>query len=134
MQPTSPSTLYNWQKGLLSEIKPGELTVFAAARQTGKSMMSKYLLNSVYGKMGIMESVVEQLTITKAYKGEWKVELPWGIGPRQIFIAEFDNWCIETFGPCGLNRKYRWRKANTKYRTYFFRDESDLTLLTLRWR
>ena len=133
---SSPSNnLYDWQKHLIGGIKSGELVVLHSGRSTGKSMLSKYMMNTIYGKtaMSYTNKIVTQLTVTKAYKGEWKVEVPWQLQSNCMLIREFEAWCHEIMGSPGRHGRYRWRKAQLKYGTYFVRNEQDVLMLTLRW-
>lgn len=141
MQPILPSTsfnLFDWQR-LQGGVRAGEF-IMVSARTTGKSQMSKLIMNSMYGKTrAFANSMIAQLTIAKAYKGEWKVVLPfdwewvWTQSEPAITDERFTRWCIDTFGPGGKSKDCRWRKSPSKPRTYFFRNESDLTMVTLRW-
>ena len=126
------SNLYDWQKKILHGYKPGDMTVLYSGRSTGKSMLSQYILNTRYGKRAAeMAKVVTEFTVAKAYKGEWKIELPWYSQANSI--KEFEAWCQEMMGAPGRHGRYRWRKAQLHYGTYFVRNEQDLLMLTLRW-
>ena len=50
-------------------------------------------------------------------------------------IREVIDWCTETYGPGGRNKKYRWRYGWV-YRekdTFYFRTEKDALFFALRW-
>jgi len=50
-------------------------------------------------------------------------------------LREIIDWCIETFGQCGKN--YRWRycggNVNTHGDIFAFKNESDALWFRLRW-
>jgi hypothetical protein len=50
-------------------------------------------------------------------------------------LREIIDWCIETFGQCGRN--YRWRycggNVNTHGDIFAFKNESDALWFRLRW-
>lgn len=49
-------------------------------------------------------------------------------------LSKVRDWCAEMFGPGGRNKKYRWRYGWTDTKsTFYFKDEKDATLFTIRW-
>ena len=126
--PTFPASQALWSKAMLSGgFKPGELAIWTAGRRTGKSMiMSKMMMNSMYGKFG-GQSMFDEISVTEAYKGEWRVNTDYSND------AEIRQWFHDALGEPGRNRRYRWRANNTKPRVYFLRHESDLLMFRLRW-
>ena len=118
-------SLDNYWAEVSEGVRNGELIVLKARRSTGKTLLGKYMLNSKYGKMNMV--LAEKVTITKAYKGEWKVEVPYPI------YKEVEQWLHDTLGTPGNNRIYAWRKSYSLRLTYFLRKESDLLMFRLRW-
>lgn len=80
-----------------------------------------------------------KISIRKGYKEEWVVYLPHSQNKEII------DWCRETFGESGRDRKYRWRANwadqstshshnNNHGPRIFLRKECDVVLFNLRWQ
>ncbi len=50
-------------------------------------------------------------------------------------LREAQNWCTDTFGPGGRNKKYRWRYGWVQRTTdiFYFRNEKDAMFFVLKW-
>ena len=73
-----------------------------------------------------MNKRIESVYMAPAYKGEYKMVIPWGMQ------AEVEEWLTQTFGPGSRNKRSRWRKHQLNG-TYFIRGEQNAILATLRW-
>jgi len=120
-------TVADWANAALSGFKAGELSMWCGGRRTGKSWFAtKMMMNSIYGKLG--DSVApHNVSVTKAYQGEWCVRSTYSTD------VEIQQWLHDSLGEPGRDRRYRWRKNNTKFGVYFLRHESDLLMFRLRW-
>lgn len=136
------SNLYPWQENILNEVmkggvKPGEMMVMSAGRQTGKSMFTaealKRLMDDLHNQP-IEELIPSEGTVygkryycVQPVGGNWK---------------KMEEWVKETMGDHGgaiwghdPNKaplpNERWYMNNRKF---WFRDEKDRTMFTMKWR
>lgn len=79
--------------------------------------------------MWFENTTVVPVTISKGYKDEWVVRLSQGSAPTEDII----QWCYDTMGEAGHDRKYRWRMKWADRNMIFLRNEQDVLLFRLRW-
>lgn len=75
--------------------------------------------------------------IKRKSKHEFRVHLA-GIAPKPLTAAELPetiDWCTDTFGSSGRDKKYRWRYGWTQHREgmFYFRSENDALFFVLKW-
>lgn len=88
------------------------------------------MINSAYGSYGSLGELVaneQKINVQPGYKHEWVVTIP----PRDCI--EIIQWCADTLGDAGHNRKYRWRHNQLNWTRLYLRHEEDVTLFILRW-
>jgi len=116
-----PTVLGNTTGGIL----PGQMTVFVAGRQTGKSY-----LNSVYYK-NLCKEIFLPMKPAPKYKfsrAKWyEADYDW------IHYDEVRKWCTEQFGPHPTQQD-AWSRWDHRYEgKIYFRDEKDYIWFQLRW-
>lgn len=74
----------------------------------------------------IMSKRLGSVNIVPAYKGEYRLLIPWGMQ------AEVEEWLTLTFGPGSNNKRSVWRKHQLKG-DYYIRGEQNVVLARLRW-
>lgn len=125
-----------WQRDFLSMgFKKGEMSVFMAGRQTGKSM-----LNAAYGRLmqDILESNVKVSHIAldqgTVYGSRYYTAEP--VGGNWL---EMETWCAKVFGEgsralwgekTAPEPARRWYANNRKF---WFRSEKDRTMFIMMW-
>ena len=126
-----PTLLSNTTGG----IHPGQMMIFTAGRQTGKSSLyMKMLKNKLYGTNLCKEIFLPMHPTPKPkYKftrAKWYVADLWN---SDHIMDEVREWCVEQFGPRVLNPDAWTRWINHMNSTFRFRDEADYVLFMLKW-
>lgn len=85
-------------------------------------------INRPYLKMWENVKIVPA-SISKGYKGEWVVRLSEGFSP----VSDIVQWCHDTMGEPGHDRRYRWRMNYAARNRIFLRNEQDVLMFRLRW-
>lgn len=98
---------------------PNEVFIISAARNTGKSMVANWW----------DDTRIATISISDEHKGEWVVRLANGFAPTDEII----QWCYDTLGSPGHDRKYRWRTKWVDRDQIFLRNAQDVLLFRLRW-
>jgi hypothetical protein len=133
--------LYPWQENLLKKIsgvKPGEMTVMSAGRQTGKSHFTAQALKRLMDDLQAQPITNLVLTEGKVYGARYYCVEPVGGNWR-----EMEDWCIQI---CGESTGSIWAEQVNKTtpqpgerwyannRKFWFREEKDRTMFVLKWR
>ena len=131
--------MYPWQEKLWADIKtgglkPGEMVIYTAGRNAGKSAFSAQALKRMMDD--INNRPVEEL---KLFEGRVHGARYHCVEPIGGNWRKMEEWCFKQFGDVGNNiwpeselpKCQRWYMNN---RTFFFRNESDRTMFVLRWR
>jgi hypothetical protein len=134
--------MYPFQKDLLDKItsggvKPGQLSIFAAGRQTGKSTLTQQTIDRLMRDLN--SRPIEELVLSegRVYGARYYCVEPVGGNWRDM-----EDWCISTYGASTgsiwaqevdkstplVNE--RWYGNNRKF---WFRNERDRTLFILKW-
>ena len=73
--------------------------------------------------------------IKRKSKHEYQVSLGIRAPYTPKDLQETLEWCKDTFGPGGRNKRYRWRYGwiDRYSDTFYFRRQSDAVLFVLRW-
>lgn len=73
--------------------------------------------------------------ITRKSKHEFRVKVPVGNLVNTDLLAAMKDWCFTTFGTSGRNSEHRWRHGWVPggQDIFYFRNEKDALLFTLRW-
>lgn len=121
-------------------IKYGELAVFMAGRQTGKSYLQKILKNSFYGTVGNQFAHIKPPPPELHFdEGRVHGSRYYTVRPVWYDWPELETWCRETFGEPGdvwPNEDFtwpecpRWIMNNGKF---WFRNERDRSWFIMRW-
>ena len=116
-------------------IKPFEMTIMYAVRNTGKSYLQKMLMSSMYGKLGIEPPKQElELEENRVHGSRY-----YTVKPVHYNWHELEQWCIETFGEPGSvwiahdftwPEMPRWLMNNSKI---WFRNEKDRSWFIMKW-
>lgn len=120
--------------------KSGELAVIAA-RQTGKSMLTKYQYYTSLDTNLCQEIMLTAQQLTKLSMMKLNHNAPKYKFSRKWHIANFkwqdynevNRWCIEQFGPHPQNPDAWCRWAHYYEDQIHFRDERDYNWFILRW-
>lgn len=130
--------MQTWQKEMLktiSGIKRGEMMIYSAGRQTGKSYYAQYTIDRLMRDLNsqpITDLVLSEGTV---YGSRYHCVEP--VGGSWI---EMQEWCLNQFGDSGKHiwgaketpePQQRWYMNNRKF---WFRDEQDRLMFVLRWR
>lgn len=118
-------------------IHPGEMMVFSAGRQTGKSLYMKVLKNRIYDSNLCKEIFLPMHPVTNPKyqfsRAKWHtVDIGgggWRLGREYNEIIE---WCTEHFGK-HPNKPDAWSRWWVGVGAIYFRDERDLVLYKLKW-
>jgi hypothetical protein len=127
----SPTLLCNTTGG----IHTGQMLIYAAGRQTGKSMCMEMLKNRIYDTNLCKEILLPMYQKSKYQfsRAKWYVVDFWDMSalPDTTLKPKVD-WCKEHFGPHPVNPDAwsRWYIFHDKIK---FRDEADAALFLLRW-
>jgi hypothetical protein len=112
-----------------SGIHPGQLSVYMAGRQTGKSLYSQYaimdinLCKEIILPMFAMKAPKYKFSRANWYQAEFDVD----------HYEEVEEWCEQHFGPHD-QQPNAWSRWWHKFEeSILFRDEQDYILFTLRW-
>ena len=128
-------TAMQYQVNLVNSIagyKPGEMVLFSAGRQTGKSMFMKVLKNRYYDT-NLCKEIMLPMHPEPKYKfsrSSW-FTVPLGRMDWKKTTACIE-WCEETFGPQPKNPD-AWSRWQIKYSSIYFRDSKDYEWFMLRW-
>ena len=132
--PLQPFQQALWDQLSQGGFKQGQMTLYSAGRQTGKSY-----LNALYGSTGIKSLYYSNLCN--------EILLPMKPAPRYKFsrakwyVAEFDweqqteviKWCTQQFGPRPENPDAWSRWYHKSWTEIHFRDAKDYEWFLLRW-
>jgi hypothetical protein len=117
-----------WDRLSQGGFKQGQMTLYSAGRQSGKSM-----LNAYYGKIysiNLCNEILLPMKPASKYKfsrAKWyEAKLP------RDGQGAF-NWCVKQFGPEPKNTDAWTRWYFNVNRTFRFRDEKDYVMFILRW-
>ena len=130
--------LQSWQLDMLDKLrgfKPGEMMIYSAGRQTGKSYFTQYTIDRLMRDLNsqpITDLVLSEGTV---YGSRYHCVEP--VGGSWI---EMQEWCLEKFGDSGKHiwgsnevpsPQERWYMNNRKF---WFRDEADQLIFVMKWR
>jgi hypothetical protein len=134
--------MYPFQKNLLDKlisgcVKPGQLSIFAAGRQTGKSALTQQTIDRLMRDINSWPVTDLVLSEGRVYGARY-----YCVGPVGGNWREMEDWCISTYGVSTgsiwaqevdkstplVNE--RWYANNRKF---WFRNEKDRTLFILKW-
>ena len=124
-----------YQKVMAGGFKRGEISIFSAGRQTGKSY-----LNSLYGGTGI-KTMYYSNNLCKEILLPMKPEPKYKFSRAKWYKAEFNwgqetevfEWCTQQFGPQPENPDAWSRWHHKSWTESHFRDEKDYAWFVLRW-
>ena len=126
--PLQPYQQALWDRLNQGGFKQGQLTLYSAGRQTGKSTYSQYV-KQWYGT-NLCNEILLPMKPAPKYKfsrAKWyEATLP---GDRQAVFA----WCTEQFGPEPYHPDAWSRWYFNVNRTFRFRDAKDYEWFLLRW-
>jgi hypothetical protein len=117
-----------YDKVLAGGFKPGEMVLYSAGRQTGKSTLNQY-----YGKL-FNNNLCKEILLPMKPEPKYKFSRKW-------YVAEYDwvhqyevlEWCKQQFGPHPQNPDAWSRWKNHFSERIHFRDEKDYAWFMLRW-
>lgn len=121
--------------------KTGEMVLYSAGRQTGKSMLNTYtmklLKNRYYGNSRSFwdNNLCKEIVFPDPPKSNYKFSrAKWHTADfKWEDYDEVRKWCREQFGPEPRHAD-AWSRWVHKYETQIqFRDEADCILFHLRW-
>lgn len=127
-----------WQLDMIEKLKgfkPGEMVIYTAGRNVGKSAFSAQALKRMMDDMLAQPVTDIVLSEGRVYGSRYYTAEPVGGNWR-----EMEAWCYEAFGDdsypiWGEDRApepaQRWYKNNRKF---WFRNEADRTMFVLKWR
>ena len=121
-----------WDRLSQGGFKQGQLTLYSAGRQTGKSMYMNLLKTRYYGTNLCNEIVLPMKPKPKYQfsRAKWyEVHL---FSKSWDPVQERLNWCEQTFGPQPKNPD-AWSRWYTSFTTLRFRDSKDYEWFMLRW-
>lgn len=130
--------MYSWQLDIIEKLegfKPGEMVIYTAGRNVGKSAFSAQALKRVMDDILAQPVTDILLSEGRVYGSRYYTAEPVGGNWR-----EMEAWCYQTFGddsyPIWGEDKapepaQRWYKNNRKF---WFRNEADRTMFVLKWR
>jgi hypothetical protein len=114
-------------------LTPGQLTLYGAGRQTGKSYLSWHFLKTRYYDTNLCKEIVLPMKPKPKYqfsRAKWyEVHL---FSKSWDPVQERLNWCEQTFGPQPKNPD-AWSRWYTSFTTLRFRDAKDYEWFLLRW-
>jgi hypothetical protein len=127
--PLQPYQQALWDRINQGGFKHGEMTLFSAGRQSGKSMYMKMLKNRIYGT-----NLCKEIFLPMKPEPKYKFSRDW-------YVAEFDwrkssevnEWCAQQFGPHPKNPDAwsRWQRIYDE--RVHFRDAKDYEWFLLKW-
>lgn len=122
--------MHKWQNDIINKLTgwaPGEMVVWSAGRQTGKSQMAEYM--KMFYQMYYQEVPSLELDEGKVFGQPY-----YTVKPKGIPWYEMEPWCRETFGP---TPEFGVWEPNARWymnaEQFWFRDEKDRMLFVLRW-
>ncbi len=121
--------LLPYQQALLDKLNQGgiiqgQISLYSAGRQTGKSILNAWFQNNLRKEI-LLEPMKEQ---------KYKFSRNWHIGQFQWKDQqEVYQWCQENFGPMPRTPDAWSRWKTMPANQIAFRDEGDFTLFLLRW-
>jgi hypothetical protein len=111
-------------------LTPGQLTLYGAGRQTGKSTLNWHFLKTRYYDTFICKEIVLPMKPASKYKfsrAKWyEAKVP---RDQQAAFA----WCVKQFGPEPTITDAWTRWYFNVDRTFRFRDAKDYEWFILRW-
>jgi hypothetical protein len=114
-------------------LTPGQLTLYGAGRQTGKSTLNWHFLKTRYYDTNLCKEIVLPMKPASKYqfsRAKWyEVHL---FSKSWDPVQERLNWCEQTFGPQPKNPD-AWSRWYTSFTTLRFRDSKDYEWFMLRW-
>jgi len=123
----TPNVLSNTTGG----ISPGQMFVFTAGRQTGKSWFTQQMLDKMYSTNLCKEIVLPMFPTKPKYKFSRKKWYEGKFNWKQY--DEVRDWCEQNFGKHD-KKPDAWSRWNHMYEDMIlFRDEKDYMLFVLRW-
>jgi hypothetical protein len=132
--------LHPWQQQIFDKltsggVKPSELMIMSAGRQTGKSYYTQYTIDRLMRDLNsrpITDLVLSEGTV---YGSRYHCVEPIGGDWR-----EMEQWSIKTYGEVGsVWRADKWveepaQRWYANNRKFWFRNEADRTMFILKWR
>ena len=130
--------LQSWQLDMLDKlrgVKPGEMMIYSAGRQTGKSYFTQYTIDRLMRDLNsqpITDLVLSEGTV---YGSRYHCVEPVGGS-----WTEMQEWCLNQFGDSGKHiwgsnevpvPQERWYMNNRKF---WFRDDADRLMFVMKWR
>lgn len=125
--------IHPWQEKIINGFKPGEMTIMASGRHTGKSQMQAYmrLWNDIHYRP------VEDLKLSEGtvYGSRYHCVEP--VGGNWL---EMQEWCLNQFGDSGKHiwgsnevppPHERWYMNNRKF---WFHNDADRLMFVMKWR
>jgi hypothetical protein len=131
--------LLPWQHNVFDQItasgvKPGEMMVISAGRQTGKSMFTQQAIERLMRDLN--SQPVSDLTLSEGtvYGSRYYCVEP--VGGHWF---DMETWCLDTYGnPGSLWDKNKAPEPNARWymndRRFWFRTERDRDWFIIRWR
>jgi hypothetical protein len=114
-------------------LTPGQLTLYGAGRQTGKSYLSWHFLKTRYYDTNLCKEIVLPMKPKSKYqfsRAKWhEVHL---FSKSWDPVQERLDWCEQQFGP-QPKRADAWTRWYTMHTTLRFRDSKDYEWFLLRW-
>jgi hypothetical protein len=128
--PLQPYQQALWDRLNLGGFKQGQMPLYSAVQQTGKSLYQKMVLNKLYGT-NLCKEIMLPMKPAPKYK----------FSRAKWYTAEYDwrdfdgvwKWCEEQFGPHPKNPDAWSRWSHSYADTIRFRDEKDYAFFLLRW-
>ena len=128
--PLQPFQQALWDRLSQGGFKQGQMTLYSAGRQTGKSMYMNLLKTRYYGT-NLCKEIVLPMKPAPKYKfsrANWFVaEYNW------VHHDEVHEWCYHQFGPHPKNPDAWSRWYNNYSEKIHFRDSKDYEWFLLRW-
>jgi len=129
--PLQPYQQVLWDRMNQGGFKKGQMTLYSAGRQTGKSYLSWHFLKTRYYDTNLCKEIVLPMKPKSKYqfsRANWFVaEYNW------VHHDEVHEWCYHQFGPHPKNPDAWSRWYNNYSEKIHFRDSKDYEWFLLRW-
>jgi hypothetical protein len=119
---------------LAGGLTPGQLTLYGAGRQTGKSYLSWHFLKTRYYDTNLCKEIVLPMKPKSKYQFSRAKWYEAEFGPADYLkVREVREWCVEQFGPEPRHHDAWSRWYHKNHNRIFFRDAKDYEWFLLRW-
>ena len=135
-----------WQQQIYDKltsggVKPSELMIMSAGRQTGKSYFTQYTIDRLMRDLN--SRPIEELVLGESTYMDTQYYTVEPIGGNWL---DMETWCVDTFGDRSnvwditasySDEQVAWRERGRWYandRRFWFRNEADRTMFILKWR